>query len=578
MSLIWFRLFDSSGKQFEGSSATKVLINPPADVDDFREAVKAKLSNRLSFVDADELFVYKNEESFKRRRLAYMGNEEPLEVDFSIVGLGVNKDEDALIVVAPSTTPSIGAYKIESFRINFKACLELSSHSDLFSVGKLITTPAELFGTDLPYGLFVRQEYFTLLDLINSEIQKGETKKRVLILGSPGIGKSIFGIWTLLLAMKERKHVCIKPKENSPFIFLTWRGTKYDFSSLPSPGVIYHGYLDGDENGYISYHNVIKPVYLFSSPRDTNYNEFKKGAITLCMNPWSKGESMILATVLKKEEQCFRMFNLVGGKPRYLFENLGDYDAYVDIVKISIPEDTNELKSHIVQVKRGTFNMRMSHILYLFFRNEREPKRLHITFSSPLIETMMVAKYKLQVVEQLRSFLMTPNMDLQSWRGTMMEQILLEEITTKSFCMRALDFTDRKAVDFEPLSAPSTIIESESEITNELKLFLPISKTFPSIDALLVIPEKQMLIYIQTTVSLVHRIKYQYLDRVYQHLISRVEFKDYSHILLFLVSNDIYDAFETQQYLNQDGSVRKIKIAMNMSQYVGKITNNFRIT
>jgi hypothetical protein len=203
---------------------------------------------------------------------------------------------------------------------------------------------------------------------------------------------------------------------------------------------------------------------------------------------------------------------------------------------------------------------------------------LHITFSSPLIETMMVAKYKLQVVEQLRSFLMTPNMDLQSWRGIMMEQILLEEITTKSFCMRALNSTDRKVVDFEPLSAPSTIIESESEITNELKLFLPLSKTFPSIDALLVIPEKRMLIYIQTTVALVHRIKYQYLDRVYEHLISRVEFKEYSHIFLFLVSNDIYDAFEAQRYLNQDGSVRKIKIAMNMSQYVGKISNKSRIT
>jgi hypothetical protein len=73
-----------------------------------------------------------------------------------------------------------------------------------------------------------------------------------------------------------------------------------------------------------------------------------------------------------------------------------------------------------------------------------------------------------------------------------------------------------------------------------------VSKTFPSIDALLVIPEKQMLIYIQTTVSLVHRIKYRYMDRVYEHLVSCVEFKDYSHIFHFLVSNDIYDAFEAQ--------------------------------
>jgi hypothetical protein len=287
---------------------------------------------------------------------------------------------------------------------------------------------------------------------------------------------------------------------------------------------------------------------------------------------------MQLATILKKEDECSRMFNLVGGKPRYLFEIAERYTKYVNIVKNSIPADTNKLQEQIEQVQNGVFNTEMRHILHLFFREEEDPQLYYITFSSPSIEAMMVAKYNLQTVEDLRAFLMTHNMDLQSWRGTMMEQILLQEIATKSFCMRALNSTDRKVVNFEPLSAPSTIIESESEITNELKLFLPLSKIFPSIDALLVIPEKRMLIYIQTTDSLVHRIKYQYLDRVYEHLISRVEFKEYSHIFLFLVSNDIYDAFEAQQYLHQDGKVRKIKIAMNMSQYVGKITTNFRIT
>jgi hypothetical protein len=80
--LVWFRLFDSeTGKQFEGTRASKVLINPPADVDDFLEAVKAKYDqpNYLQNIPSGALSVYKNEESFKRRRLAYMGNEEPLD-------------------------------------------------------------------------------------------------------------------------------------------------------------------------------------------------------------------------------------------------------------------------------------------------------------------------------------------------------------------------------------------------------------------------------------------------------------------------------------------------------------------
>jgi hypothetical protein len=118
------------------------------------------------------------------------------------------------------------------------------------------------------------------------------------------------------------------------------------------------------------------------------------------------------------------------------------------------------------------------------------------------------------MVEDLSSFLRTPNPngDLQSWRGTMMEQSMLQDIATKSFSMRALTSPGREVLDFAPLSAPSTIIESESEMTNELNLFLPLSKTFPSIDGLLVIPEKRIMIYIQTTVSLHHPIKYKYIE------------------------------------------------------------------
>jgi hypothetical protein len=124
-SLIWFRLFDSkTGKQFEGTSATSILQSSLVvpTVDQFRKAVKAEYDqpNYLQNVPSSTLSVYRNEESFKRRRLAYMGNEEPLDptepldllgskndmlIDekdeplkpsFSIVGLGQNDEELAL--------------------------------------------------------------------------------------------------------------------------------------------------------------------------------------------------------------------------------------------------------------------------------------------------------------------------------------------------------------------------------------------------------------------------------------------------------------------------------------------------
>jgi hypothetical protein len=80
----------------------------------------------------------------------------------------------------------------------------------------------------------------------------------------------------------------------------------------------------------------------------------------------------------------------------------------VNIVEKSNPAYTNELKNHISQVKLGVFEMKMRHILHLFFRNEGDLELCYITFSSPYIEYMVVTKYNLQTVAELRTFLILP--------------------------------------------------------------------------------------------------------------------------------------------------------------------------
>jgi hypothetical protein len=102
---IWIRLYDSDTRnQIKDTSAAYILRSSLVlfIVHDFWEAVKAELSNRLSSVDADELFVYKKEPIDNRKLSNHKVNEEPLKKDFSIVGLGGNKDEDALIVKNPN--------------------------------------------------------------------------------------------------------------------------------------------------------------------------------------------------------------------------------------------------------------------------------------------------------------------------------------------------------------------------------------------------------------------------------------------------------------------------------------------
>jgi hypothetical protein len=110
------------------------------------------------------------------------------------------------------------------------------------------------------------------------------------------------------------------------------------------------------------------------------------------------------------------------------------------------------------------------------------------------------------------------------------------------------------------------------EITNELQLFIPVSKTFPSIDAVLVIPEKQIVMYVQVTVSSQHPVKFQQLNRVYRNLNEICqEFQQYEHILLFLVPSDVFVTFASQRFLDSNGKTMKKVGDMKINQYVGFI-------
>ena len=87
---VWVKLLDSDGKPYKNTSADKVSVESSADVADFRDAVKAKHSNKLSLVDAADLLVYKN----KNDKSALISSH-------PLVGLG-NTEEEAMIVMVQS--------------------------------------------------------------------------------------------------------------------------------------------------------------------------------------------------------------------------------------------------------------------------------------------------------------------------------------------------------------------------------------------------------------------------------------------------------------------------------------------
>jgi hypothetical protein len=90
----WFQLLDSAtGEPYKKTTADKVAVSLPADVADFRKAVKTKydLPGFLKDIAAGALHVYKNKAAFVD------GKEKPLDPTESLGLLG--SKEDMLVVV-----------------------------------------------------------------------------------------------------------------------------------------------------------------------------------------------------------------------------------------------------------------------------------------------------------------------------------------------------------------------------------------------------------------------------------------------------------------------------------------------
>jgi hypothetical protein len=153
-----------------------------------------------------------------------------------------------------------------------------------------------------------------------------------------------------------------------------------------------------------------------------------------------------------------------------------------------------------------------------------------------------------------------------------MEKFLLQDLTTSKFCMNSLEKGRAEGVkNVGPLNSGTEVVHATSEIKDELMLYLPFLKTSPPIDGVLVDPKTRNIIYVQSTVSKAHPIKYQPLKDVYEDLDGREEFQGYSHIFLFLVSNNTYGQFTVQPFQSEDGTERQARPDVKVNQYVGKI-------
>ena len=598
-----------------------VDINDKKTVGHLKEKIKEK-KKKLQQYDADELRLYigkknkdkngewlvRGEEHIKKlskpdmeQNIADIYLNEEMEMDtMDILGkdwfkepIDLSKKEIHVLVKLPSKTKR-GFFEDNDGRKKKSRVEDISTEVEQlwetvvmkfkedFKEGMLIHLPGKVFGQSFYKGLYIREEYIYLQNIINKEIELGETPtEKILIIGSPGIGKSVFGVYLFFIGMFEKKNVAYL---NTNFIYyFTWMGSEYKVTKTPLSKQKYEGYVDGKEfDGYDPHY--FNRLYLFASPRTENYNHFKKdNCIRLYMNPWSKEECEAFTNlIVSYDKDWLAKFDLVGGKPRYLFSTEYEFDALRDGVKKCIPSNLDDLKKQIKSFEQRVLEDEMKHLLYSLYRDGTHPSIYFLMYSSLAIGVVMENQFHIHSVAEIRSWLRTSHADLQAWRGKEIEKYLLLDIAGKQFTMRPLEDKNRNAKEktYGPLGAESMIIYAASDIkNNDLKLYVPLSKTFPAIDGVFIIPCTNRVVYVQCTVSKVHPIKSAHLKHIYQNLIddkrigdedTGFNFKTYEHILLFLVTDDVYDNFTFQKY---EGTTGKQEIK-NIKQYVGKIINS----
>ena len=291
----------------------------------------------------------------------------------------------------------------------------------------------------------------------------------------------------------------------------------------------------------------------------------------------------------------FHKYNLVGGIPRLILGNVTLEVLYTN-VESAIPNNMDHLKRTVNYVQ--VFNhvsmqeSRAPHIL-LHFSSEFPYATPKILYASPLIEHKITGKFNVLSAAHVKTLLKTSSSDLQSWRGKQMEYFMLTALITEDLSLKLLSepttLTKKKQKLFDDIATstrnqedtvhstfthlhyPSKIIQSHNEILleNGSFLYMPVSKTFPAIDSLLVDAPSKTIFYIQCTVGLTHPIKYKYLKELYNALCD--EFANYTHKLVFLVCEDIFAGFKLQPFVDAQGKVTNG--TLDMQQYVGMIVS-----
>ncbi len=245
--VLWLQLVDSAGQPHQGATVTSVSLPQGSMVDQFRDAVKAKFADSLlSGIASSVLPVYGSRSAFDGRG-ADGGGQPPLRASQAVEGLGAREDDAVVVVVPLAVTPDL------PMTVFAQRCLELSKTAlaarSVLEFPDGVLDMRNSINTE-QRSIFVRDCYEPLFDwccrelLLSDQRHSSEMAPRnasepsgsapvvgsfshgppvqhplnvkhrakVFVLGTPGVGKSMFRTYVFIRLLAIARTLTNKQK------------------------------------------------------------------------------------------------------------------------------------------------------------------------------------------------------------------------------------------------------------------------------------------------------------------------------------------------------------------------------
>ena len=409
--------------------------------------------------------------------------------------------------------------------------------------GKFIdfAEPMVVFEDTAESKLYVRSFYKTTYEKMKEGTSKSEHGRLsyITITGSPGIGKSHFGIYCLIQRLKEGHDVvyCYESNLSANYLWFNQSSkTVFEMESMPTNAK--HSdiwqLVDGDFSPGKSSTN---PTIHFVSYGHQS-NSFEKNALhrTLYFAPFSLQEMQALNTINENiqwsEKELIERYNFMGGIPRSIFRNRDEYSSgslYVEAVCKTFVGRKSDGKILFDGGPLG--NLDGPKVVLIYPKNEKDPfdsDYFTTNFASPMIrKKMMVLCASLHNPDALIEFALHNNGPVAGCIFEFYVHSIIKENKLKGFKFRRLQSSNSNEHVDNNWGLDALRIQQFDGYGINFKIvpdtyYYPSIHTFPAIDSFYFNSKENILYLFQVTITGSRKVKIHLVEDLLRQFESNI--------------------------------------------------------